>query len=363
MRDAASAFLADLGVEQRAWVSFAFDRDNERRRWFYIPTDHGGLPISELSPQHQMLLFKLLSSGLSGEGYATATLIMGAQPILDRLEDWLAPGGEGLGGRERVPSLYYVAIFGDPAARAWGWRFGGHHLSLNFTVVGDRVSFTPNFFGLDPAATPLIGGYEFRPLAGLEESARQLIESLDRRQRDAAVICDMAPFDLVTGNRPRVAPGARPPHFHALGRVTPPEPELSQLIAMEQRASEAFGMHEDHLAQLEWARTPKGLPSSALNPEQLAALHLVLEQYLGRMPEELAERERERIRPMEHELHFAWAGSTEANHAHYYRIEGPRLLVEYDNFHRSANHIHSVWRDPEGDFGEDMLLRHILDHH
>jgi len=74
-----------------------------------------------------------------------------------------------------------------------------------------------------------------------------------------------------------------------------------------------------------------------------------LEQYLGRMPGEMADRERGRLSAIEQDLHFAWAGSLTVNKAHYYRIEGPRLLVEYDNFHRSGNHIHSVWRDTEGD--------------
>jgi len=127
--------------------------------------------------------------------------------------------------------------------------------------------------------------------------------------------------------------------------------------------SEWERLREEHLAQLEWARTPKGLPSSALNPAQRNLLDLVLEQYLGRMPDEVADRVRERLSGFEQDLHFAWAGSLTVNKAHYYRIEGPRLLVEYDNFHRSGKHIHSVWRDPEDDFGEDMLAQHIAHDH
>jgi hypothetical protein len=360
MRTAAAGMLASLDAQQCRRASFPFESEGERRTWFYVPTDHGGLPLSDISAYHQKWVFQLLAGGLSAGGYATATLIMGAQPILNRLERWLAPGDD---HRERIPSLYYVSIFGDPSTETWGWRFGGHHLSLNYTIRGDAVSGTPNFFGVDPANTPLIGAYEFRPLAGLEDIARELVTSLDKSQRERAVISELAPVDIVTGNRPHVIPGARPPHLHELGRGETHEPERSQLIAMEARAMTAAGIREEHLAQLEWARTPKGLPSSALNPAQRNLLDLVLEQYLGRMPDEVADRVRERLSGFEQDLHFAWAGSLTVNKAHYYRIEGPRLLVEYDNFHRSGNHIHSVWRDPEDDFGEDMLAQHIAHDH
>jgi hypothetical protein len=119
--------LASLDTEQCQRISYQFNEETERRSWFYTPTDHGGLPLADISPLGQQHVFRLLAAGLSARRLTlTATLIMGVQPILDRLERWLAPGG---GQRRRELLLFYVSIFGNPGSReTWGWRFGGHHL-------------------------------------------------------------------------------------------------------------------------------------------------------------------------------------------------------------------------------------------
>jgi hypothetical protein len=356
MQQAALDVLDCLTPEQRQRVNLPFDED-ERRTWFYTPTFHGGLPLTDIAWHDQRRVLKLVSSGLSAGGYATVALIMGAtHDILERVNGW-AP----LGTRD---SRYFVTIFGAPGPdERWGWRFGGHHLSLNYTIDQGRVSRTPNFFGLDPSTTPLIGGYQFRPLAGLEDLARELVADLDDRQRDIAVVCAVAPMDVVTGNRPRVLPGARPPHLWETSRGRPEGEQLAALVARDERMMNDAAIREEHLAQLEWARTPIGLPVHELNAKQREIFDRLLEQYLGRMPDDFADRERERLAHADGMLHFAWAGGLSASQPHYYRIQGSQLLLEYDSFHRDGNHIHAVWRNPDDDFGDDILAGHIaLDH-
>jgi hypothetical protein len=356
MEHAALELLDCLGPEHREQICLPFDQD-ERRTWFYTPTDHGGLAVHEVPWREQRNILRLLASGLSTGGYATAALIMGAtHDILEQVNRWPP-----LGSRD---SRYFVSIFGEPgSAQAWGWRFGGHHLSLNYTIAHGRVGYTPNFMGIDPTNIPLIGEYVFRPLGALEDLGRELVGSLDEPQRSTAIICEVAPADMVTGNRPAVLEGARPPHLWETSRGRPQGETLAALKIRDEKMMNGAGIREEHLAQLEWARSAKGIFVGDFDAAQRRVFDKLLEQYLGRMPDELADRERHRLADVYSDLRFAWAGGVQAGQPHYYRIQGPRLLVEYDNFHRDAHHIHAVWRNPDGDFGEDILKAHIAHDH
>jgi hypothetical protein len=308
MAGAAAAWLASLGPAQRAKAAFGFPDDAERTRWYYTPTERGGLPLAEMGPTQQRLAHQLVASGLSEGGYATAATIMGLENVLDAREGWRRGyDGRAVPHRGRDPQLYFVSVFGDPGAEAWGWRVGGHHLALNYTLAMDgHLSASPLFFGANPAMARLVGPGVLRPLAAEEDLGRELLASLAPDQRAKALLSVVAPGDILQRNRPRVEAGP-----------------------------------------------PDGLPASRMLPQQRALLEGLVRQYLDRLPAELAAAEAARVAGAAGEaVHFGWAGGTEPGQPHYYRVQGPRLLIEYDNVQDGANHIHAVWRDPEGDFGQ-----------
>src|SRR4029453_13220529 len=170
MAAAAGDWLASLGPEQRAKACFPFPDGEERTTWYYTPTERGGLPLAEMGPVSQRLAYRLVASGLSEGGYNTAVTVMGLENVLDAREG----GRRGYGGRPppprgRDPQLYFVSVFGDPGAESWGWRVGGHHVALNYTLGEDgEVSASPLFLGANPATSPLVGPGVLRPLAAEE---------------------------------------------------------------------------------------------------------------------------------------------------------------------------------------------------
>jgi len=366
MIDAAEAVLAALDGAQRDQAAWPWSdaAEDERRRWFYTPTDHGGLPVAAMTPRQYQRTMALVASGLSEAAYATVTTIMGLENLLDRTEGFA--GFDFARERGRDPGQYRLRIFGEPGEAVWGWRFGGHHVSLNNLVVGgELVSATPCFLGADPAASPLLGATTLRPLGGMEDLGRSLVRSLDEAQRGLAVLTPRAPVDIVGGNRSRVGPGDRviPLGNIFRGRFTDSERQARMDDSFE--ANERYyGITEADNAAVELTVEPRGVPASSLNSGQRELLLALLACYTGRVPEELVEREAARYAgPLLDQVHFAWAGSIEPDGACYYRLQGPRLLVEYDNAPRRANHAHSVWRDPESDFGADVLAAHLAAHH
>ena len=304
MRQAADAFLASLAPPQRSKALFDFG-DAERLNWHFVPRARRGLPLSEMSAEQRELARGILQAGLSRRGYLTASTIIELELVLREL-------GENPAVRD--PDLYYFSIFGTPSmATPWGFRAEGHHLSLNFTLVRDTLIATaPAFFGANPAEVRSGSRRGLRALADEEDIGRELVLSLDERQRRVALIATEAPSDIVTGNAARIQP-----------------------------------------------LSPVGIRVTELRPDQVAILVRLLEVYLGRVAEPLATERRAALERTDfREVAFAWAGSTRTGEAHYYRIQGPSFLVEYDNTQNRANHIHTVWRDFEGDFGRDLLREH-----
>lgn len=361
MTEAAGRFLDLLDNGQRDRAAFGFPGEPERSRWFYTPTDHGGLTLADCTTIQRQAALRLLATGLSPAGYHLAATIMSHEVILERLEDWPVLTGW---GRVRDPLRYAVAIFGDPGTGQWGWRFAGHHLSLHYALTGRQLAAaTPAFFGADPAEVPLPGSF-LRPCAALEDLGRDLVRSLEEDQLATALLAPRAPPDIVTGNRPvldgRLWIAPPPENFRDPGML--PRPVLDGLSARLAAAEHALGPAS--VQALSWSATPTGVPWPHIRPAQQQILSALLDAYLSRLPDEAAEAERAKITgaALEH-LHFAWAGSTEPRRPHYYRIQGPRLLAEYDNTARDANHIHTVWRDPSGDFGRDVLAHHYATCH
>jgi hypothetical protein len=314
MAAAAAAWLASLAPGQRAKAACGFPATQERCRWHYTPTEQGGLPLAEMDPLQQRHAHRLLASGLSRPGYAVAATVMGLENVLDAAEGWRRsyPGRPGP-SRGRDPQLYYLSVFGDPAAGSWGWRLGGHHVAVSATIVAARqVVVSPLFLGANPATTPLVGPGVLRPLAGEEDLARELLNALAADQLARAVLSTAPPPDILQANRAVVEPGL-----------------------------------------LE----PKGLAAADMTAAQRALLLALVRQYLGRLPDEVAAVRAEPVAAGLAALHFAWAGGTGPGQGHYYRVQGPRLVIEYDNTQDGANHVHSVLRDPVGDFGADLLAR------
>jgi hypothetical protein len=307
MSEAAGALLASLSPEQRAAIQFPF-ADAERLNWHFIPRQRRGLPLRDMTGAQRDLTWALLETGLSPDGSRKVDDIIALELVLREL-----------GGNPRVrdPELYFVSIFGDPSAhQPWGWRFEGHHLSLNYTVVdGAPVAWAPAFLGANPAEVRQGSRTGLRALAGEEDLARELVRSLDREQRARAVVASKAPRDIITGNAVEIDP-------------------------------------------LE----PAGISITDLRPHQVDGLVRLIDEYLSRMADELAASRRARIEASDlSRIGFAWAGSLEAGKPHYYRVQGPTFLIEYDNTQNNANHIHSVWRDFDGDFGRDLLREHYRD--
>jgi hypothetical protein len=307
MTSAANGFLATLTPEQKAKATFVF-ADTERVNWHFVPRERKGLPFKEMTEPQRTAARRLLQTGLSQKGYLKAQTIIELENVLRELE--AARGGTLV----RDPEMYFFSIFGTPSTtEAWGWRFEGHHLATNFTVMRDTVvAWAPAFFGANPAHVKTGPKQGTRPLAAEEDIARELVTSLDATQRATAIINVAAPRDIVTMNRNQIE-----------------------------------------------ALSPTGISSEQLRAPQTALLLKLIDEYLGRMAPEIAAQRRARLQRSDFgKVTFAWAGEIEVDKPHYYRVQGPTFLIEYDNTQNQANHIHSVWRDFNGDFGRDLLRDH-----
>jgi hypothetical protein len=359
MTTAATDLLGSLDASQRSRMTFPFG-DDEQFLWFYTPTDHGGLSLSEMTAGQHQLTHQMLSTGLSRAGYVTAAAIIGLENILDLTEGWVTDFGR---ERGRDPLMYWMAIFGEPASGNWAWRFGGHHISVNYLIVdGAVVGSTPSFFGADPAASPLLGPHLHRPLAGAEDYGRELVQSLDASQLGAALVSSVAPADLVGVNRTDLTEGDRPLGLPFVWRSLDDE-TMAVWAKRQTAAEEKLGLTEEHLAAIAFSKNPKGVAATSLGDDGQEILRALLSCYVDRLPDTLADEEHAKFSGDGIEsLSFMWAGGMETGEPHYYRIQGAELFVEYDNTQRDVNHIHTVWRDLRNDFGRDVLAAHYATH-
>jgi hypothetical protein len=367
MAAAARTWLDTLDTEQlsigQGLVPGDDPTDNERRRWFYTPTDHGGLTIHQQRPAQQRAAMRLVSTGLSAAAYVTVATIMGLENVLDYNEGFVVRFDR---ERGRDPGLYYLRVFGEPGSQGqWGWRFGGHHVSLNNLVVdGVLVATTPCFLGADPATSPLLGGAVNRPLARVEDLGRDLVRSLRPELAARTILVPRAPSDFVTANRTLLTDGDRVIPLVGVWRERFADPaEQAKLQEISDAIDQASGLSDADHDALSYSTGPKGIPAAELDAEQRALLRALLSTYLDRAPAGVSPLHRYQDEAALDSVHFAWAGPTDPGEPHYYRLQGPRLLIEWDNTQRNANHAHSVWRDPTTDFGLDELARHRAAHH
>lgn len=304
MVDGARHLLASLSSEQKATATFSFT-DKERLNWHFIPRERKGLAFKAMTPAQRKLAHAFITSGLSREGAAQAANIMYLEQILYERENQSS---------SRDPDGYFFSVFGEPSGSSvWGWRLEGHHLSLNFTLQdGKVISGTPAFFGANPAQVKVGSHRGLHVLAAEEFLGRRLLGLFTGEAREKVIINVEAPADILTAASREAMMGP-----------------------------------------------PEGVAVAAMNREQSELLWKLMEVYAHRLHPELAESELGKIRRAgTNLLHFAWAGGSEAGQPHYYRIQGPGFVIEYDNIQNNANHVHTVWRDFDGDFGRDLLREH-----
>ncbi len=299
-------FLKSLTQAQRNKTQMPFN-DGSRILWHYLPGSmfpRAGIQLNEMDSNQKSKLNELLRNFLSETGYNKTMKIIELENIL------LENSGDLI---MRNPGNYSVAFYGNPEKDSlWAFSFEGHHISLNFTIHNGKVEIAPRFFGASPA-TILSGPREGeRTLQKEEDLGFELINSLSEEQRKLAIFQQKPFFDIVTGNSTEVEP-----------------------------------------------LSPVGIMYGQLTRDQQLIFLKLLDEYLSTMPPEQAEKKMNSIKDEEiNEVRFGWAGATVLGEGHYYRIQGKSFLIEFDNVQNNANHIHSVWRDFEGDFGRDIIREH-----
>ena len=304
-------FVNSLNETQRKKAVFPFNEMN-RYEWHFLPAaiiGRTGIAVKDLDSLQKENLHLLLHAYLSKEGYVRTTNIMDFEYLLKEMQ----PKNPG-----RIPENYSVTIYGTPSQDSiWGWKFSGHHLALNFTIVKDKIGFAPFFFGVYPAEVKDGPKKGTRLLKDQEDLGFELVNSLTPEQKNVAIFDLRAFTEIVTTNSQKVGP-------------------------------------------LE----PVGLFANRMNPEQKIVLNKVIASYLLSMPVSLATA---RIKKIAFEdmnsIRFGWAGGLIPGKPHYYRIQGKTFLIEFDNTQDNANHIHTVWRDFNGDFGLDLIREHYHDTH
>ena len=315
MAEAAQAFWQSLSAAQRTQAGFAF-ADNARFTWDFVPHARKGLTLKQMQPEQQKLAWALLKTGLSDGGYQKAQQITDLENVLRVVEN-RSPSDT-----YRDPEGYYVSLFGEIGSKdPWGWRFEGHHLSVQFSSLTGRVlALTPLFMGSNPGQVRAEVPQKGREVLHEEtELAFALLQSLTDAQRTQAILAKKAFGNILTGNSRKAS----------LDRMD-------------------------------------GLPYAEMTASQQRHFLDLLKVYLNRYRITLAKQQMDRIEKAGlDQLRFAWAGDTTPNNSigYYYRIHGPMLLIEYDNTQNNANHIHTVVRDLTNDFGDDLLREHYEKKH
>ena len=297
MADAARRFVAALDDGQRSQATFPFE-SAERMNWHWIPRERQGVPIKEMTPEQRSLAFGLLATGLSTEGFLKATTIMSLEEILRVQEAGRGP--------VRDPELYYFSVFGEPSDEGeWGYRVEGHHLSLNYTMKDGQVaSVTPFMFGSNPATVKSGSRQGLRNLEEIESPINELLASLDQEQRGKAIVSESVPDVTTSPNSAR------------------PEPA-----------------------------PPEGISSEKLTTDQRELLRDFVLAYYENFPDAVRERMADELAGAEGTYHFAWYGPADPSKPHALKVQGPGLVIDFNDKQDEANHIHTFYRSVVGDFG------------
>ena len=313
MTDAAIKLVDSLSENQKLKACF-HHLDGEKLFWYYPPINRHGLALRDMTENQRDLAFNLMATGLTRQSYSQARKIIELEDVLGLLEK-----EQGHITWNRDPDLYYFTIFGDPrGSDPWGWRAEGHHLSLHFSLwKGEVISMTPFFFGSNPAEVRKGAKNGQRVLSDREDIAYTLMNELGTAQKGKVILWEEAPWDILTYNS---------------SKVSLPREE--------------------------------GLPISKMTATQKIIATSLISEYVNQVPKELASKKMRAINDYGIDnIYFAWAGPTKVGQEHYYRLHGGNFVVEFDNTQNGANHIHSVWRDVDNDFAQDVLRDHLLTYH
>ncbi len=325
MSAAATAFVASLDEAQRE-VALHELKIDERATWSNLPiimVRPSGLLVGDMTDGQRAALHDLLRASMSSQGYAKIAAIMRLDDVLHEIESARVEADPDLRTNPRRRAFvetrssgnYAVAVFGDPASGDWGWKIAGHHAAANFTVSDGRVAFTPTFVGSNPLTVQSgrYAGWTALPHEG--PRGIELMQSLSSAQKRAALIDDEVADDIFEG------PGRRA--------------SLSKF---------------------------EGLKTDELSVAQMRLLRALVSEYVRNADYDAAEAQLAVIdRHGWDELWFSWRGPVDPDGAFYYRVHGPRLLIEYNR--QNPNHDHSIIRDPQNDYGEDWLAHHYTEHH
>jgi hypothetical protein len=309
MANNANAFLKSLNADQKNAAQLKFD-DPLRKDWQFIPMERKGLGLKQMKPHQRGLAMALVQTALSHRGFSTSMQIMAMEQVLFEIEN---------NSLKRDPAKYHLFLFGKPSVdSSWGWRIEGHHLSISVTLVeGKTAVIAPSFLGANPASVRTGSMKGIRALGDIEDLGRSLVKQLSVEQKKLAVIPGKAPRDVINGP----------------GRTAEP-------------------------------LNPAGISAKELNADQKKRLQSLLDSYLSRFRAELASEDRQKIQAAGFDnLHFAWAGEIQPERPHYFRVQGPTFILEYDNTQNGANHAHVVWRDFKNDFGADAVRKHYETSH
>lgn len=325
----ADEFLNSLPENQVAIIKEDF-QDSLRTKWTNLPVGMAprpGLRYGELSTESRIKFHHLLADILSSQGYLKVTSIMALDDILNEIYK-TAHDNKEIDDQtyQEIKDLdwgyenYFVTFWGLPSKTDdWGIKLEGHHISLNLTASGDQFSLTPMFLGTDPAEVHTTKYAGWRILNKEEDYGFHLINSLPQDQKLIATLSQEVPGDIITN------PGFK-------GRLT----------------------------------EYNGIKGSQMKPMQKQLLKFIIEEYVNNLEHEKAAAYLEKIDKSGIEnVYFAWIGSYERQKPHYYMINGPDFIIEYDNvgFQKNGNHIHTIWREKGNDFGEDILKNHyVLEH-
>jgi len=313
MQEAASSFYDNLDAKARNKALFHY-LDGERIFWYYPPLNRHGLPLKDMTKKLKSLVFTLLETGLSSDAFNQTLQIINHELILKELEI-----RENIKTFVRDPERYYFTIFGNPKSKdPWGWRFEGHHVSIHFSIWSDKIiSVTPLFLGVNPAEVKDGDSKGLRILKKREDLAFELVNSMSKDQHHIATIYENTPKDIITYNS---------------SRVTVPVVE--------------------------------GISWDELKIGQQKLLKLLIAEYVNQVNPNLVKSKLEYLESNTlKSVKFGWAGGINLGEAYYYRIHGGNLFIELDNYQSGANHVHSVWRDVENDFAQDVLRKHLLSYH
>lgn len=325
--ETANQFLNTLNTDEMKKTVYSFD-DSLRFKWTNLPVGlvpRPGIAYGSLSDKSRMAFHRVLSAMLSSQGYLKTTSIMALDDILNTLYQQAFDKGEinqktltNMQNLKWAHGNFYISVWGKPQDNAaWGLNFGGHHIALSLTANGKAVSMSPYFIGTDPSEVKSAKYAGLRVLSKEEDFGFLLINALTDAQKAVAIQQQAVPKDIITS------------------------PQGNQRIT-----------------------SYYGIAAQQFNEAQKTLLKLLIQEYTHNFEHQKAHQLFEKILQSGIEkVYFAWIGSLENNKPHYYIINGPDFLIEYDNvgFQNDGNHIHAILREKGNDFGQDILKQHYLE--